>query len=65
MPYKFYLDNLLTSLHFLYYLKNISFESNDMIRENRVPKNRLITEVKKFKKNNRNKFKYASTKDKN
>ena len=63
-PYRFYFDNLFTSIKFLSYLKKQGYNGTGTIRENRLPKNCPITNVKSMKKTTRGHFDYAVTEDK-
>lgn len=63
LPYRLYFDNLFTSIKFLSYLKRCRYDGTGTIRENRLPKNCPITDVKAMKKSNRGHFDYAATRD--
>lgn len=63
-PFRFYFDNLFTSVKILYHLKEEGFEATGTIRENRVPKNCPLRSVKQMKKAKRGTYDYALTTDK-
>lgn len=53
LPYKFYFDNLFTSLSLLSHLKNRGFHATGTIRENRIPKSCPLLSKKELKKQKR------------
>lgn len=59
LPYNFYFDNLFTSVKFLAYLKERGYGGTGTIRENRVPRDCPIQNVKALKKEKRGEFDYA------
>lgn len=63
LPFRFYFDNLFTSVKFLSYLKKRQYNGTGTVRENRLPKNCPITDVKSMKKTKRGHFDYAATDD--
>nr|CAH7717546.1 unnamed protein product [Callosobruchus chinensis] len=52
-PYKFYFDNLFTSINLLDYLREKGYGGTGTLRENRLPKNCPIVTKKTMKKNER------------
>lgn len=64
MPFRFYFDNLFTSIHLVYHLKELGYGATGTVRENRLPKNCPLRSVKHMKKTDRGTFDYATTIDK-
>nr|CAH7735590.1 unnamed protein product [Callosobruchus chinensis]CAH7735593.1 unnamed protein product [Callosobruchus chinensis] len=62
LPFRFYFDNLFTSMSLLMYLDSCGYSATGTMRENRVPKNCPIKPVKSMKKEKRGVFEYATTK---
>nr|CAH7714944.1 unnamed protein product [Callosobruchus chinensis] len=62
LPFRFYFDNLFTSMSLLMYLDSCGYSATGTMPENRVPKNCPIKPVKSMKKEKRGVFEYATTK---
>lgn len=63
LPYKFYFDNLFTSLNLLNYLRENSYGGTGTLRENRLPKNFPLVDKKTMTKSNRGDYKSVIDKD--
>lgn len=59
LPFRFYFDNLFTSINLLLYLKENGFGGTGTVRENRLPKNICLESVKNMKKANRGTYDYS------
>jgi len=63
LPYHFYFDNLFTTVDLLRFLKERGYYATGTIRENRIPKNKILPPNKDIKKNARGTHKDAICKE--
>lgn len=62
VPYRFFFDNLFTSIELLQDLKKRGIEASGTIRQNRIPKSCILTEYEKFRKEKRGAYEACSDK---